>query len=83
MLYTSIFSDEITVYWEKQWELSAPARYRVTLNGTTVTETDYTHASFKDLAPETPYRLRVDRIEGGKALECLGDMHGIRFGGKS
>ena len=74
MLYTSIHSDEITVWWEKQWELASRARYRVTLNGNAI-ETDYTHASFKELTPETAYRLRVDRIEGDTALECLGELH--------
>ena len=67
MLYTSLHSDEITVWWEKQWELQAPARYRVILNGTAVV-TDYTHASFRELTPEAPYLLRVERVEGNRIV---------------
>ena len=76
MLNTILFSDEITLWWEKQWSLPDGVCYRVTLNGGESTvETVYTHASFSGLAPLTDYTVKVDRMEGETVAECLGILH--------
>lgn len=82
MLHTVLFSDEITLWWEKQWELDAPAHYRASLNGTSIKETDYTHVSFTELDPDTAYTVRVERTEGDTVLECLGELHLVTPAGK-
>ena len=71
MLRTLLFSDEITVFWDKQWELPDGVLYRATL-GDAVIETTYTHVTFAPLTPATDYTLKVERIEDGCAVECLG-----------
>ena len=47
MLHPILFSDEITVWWDKQWELPDGVLYRISLNGVPVTETVLTHASLR------------------------------------
>ena len=76
MLNPILFSDEITLWWEKQWSLPDGVCYRITLNGGEDTvETTYTHVSFSGLTPLTDYTVKVDRMEGDTVAECLGILH--------
>ncbi len=73
MINTIIFSDEITLWWDKQWELADGVLYRVALNGKTIGETTKTHFSCNDLCPETKYVIKVERLdENGMSAEVLG-----------
>ena len=74
MLNTILFSDEITLWWDKQWELRGAVTYRATLNGEAAQLTPYTHVTFRGLTPETEYTVRVDRVAGDAVLECLGTL---------
>ena len=67
-----IFQDEITLYWEKQWELPDSVEYRATLNGEIAQKTVKTHVSFRDLQADTEYAVAVERVDGaGQVVECL------------
>lgn len=74
MVRAIVFSDEITLWWEKQWELSDGVIYRVTLNGDIVGETVLTHFSLCNLDEKTAYRVKVERIEDGVVKECLASL---------
>ena len=56
-----VFSDEITLYWEKEWNLPDGVRYRVLLNGEVVLETSHTHAALAELLPGTDYTMTGSR----------------------
>lgn len=75
MLNTIIFSDEITVWWNKQWELSDDVSYRLLLDGNAVAKTKKTHYSFRNLSPETAYEVKVERTDGETVAEVLGVLH--------
>lgn len=75
MLNTIIFSNEITVWWDKQWELSDNVSYRLLLNGRVVAKTTKTHYSFHNLSPETTYEVKAERTEGEAVAEVLGVLH--------
>ncbi|MBQ8320567.1 MAG: glycoside hydrolase family 28 protein [Clostridia bacterium] len=67
-----VFEDEITLYWEKQWELPDDVEYRALLNGRTVGSTLKTHFSFKNLHPTTEYNVQIERLdELGDVAEVL------------
>ena len=69
---TLIFQDEITLYWEKQWELPDGVEYRATLNGEIAQKTVKTHVSFCNLQADTEYAVAVERVDGaGQTVECL------------
>ena len=65
MLHTVIFSDEITLWWEKEWDLPDGIEYRVALNGRDAGTTKKTHFSCTGLTPETSYTLSVHRMVNG------------------
>ena len=67
MINTIVFSDEITLWWDKEWDLDDDVYYKVSLNGDTVV-TKKTHASFKELSPSTAYAVTVARIEPAAVL---------------
>lgn len=75
MLNSILYSDEITVWWDKQWELPDGVCYRVLLNGETVAKTEKTHYSFLDLCEETAYEIKVERMDGETVSEVLGILH--------
>ena len=75
MLNTIIFSNEITVWWDKQWELADDVSYRLLLNGKAVATTTKTHYSFHNLFPETAYEIKVERTDGESVAEVLGILH--------
>lgn len=69
---TVIFENEITLYWEKQWELPDGVEYRAKLDGQIVGETVKTHFSFQGLQAETEYSVCVERLdESGDVAEIL------------
>lgn len=69
---TVIFHDEITLYWEKQWELPDSVEYRATLDGKVVEKTIKTHVSFCNLQADKEYSVAVERIDGaGQVVESL------------
>ena len=69
---TVIFQDEITLYWEKQWELPDGVEYRAKLDGEIVGKTVKTHFSFHDLQPNTEYLICIERLnESGDVAEVL------------
>lgn len=74
MVHSLIFSDEITLFWDKQWELRDGVIYRVTLNGEIVGETPLTHFSLYRLTEKSAYSVSVERIEDGKVCECLATL---------
>ena len=64
MLNTILFSDEITLWWDKEWDRPDDPAYRLTLNpGKTVLTTPYTHVTFAGLTPATAYTVTAERIE--------------------
>ena len=62
MINKIVFSDEITLWWDKEWDLDDNVYYKITVNGDTVV-TKKTHVSFKALAPATAYAVKVARVE--------------------
>lgn len=75
MINTILHSDEITVWWDKQWELPDGVCYRLILNGNEIATTQKTHFSFTELSPETSYEVKVERVDGEKTAEILGIVH--------
>lgn len=71
MLHTILFSDEITLWWEKEWDLPDGIVYRAFLNGVAVCDTVHTHVTFSALTPETEYTVSVARVEGDAPHETL------------
>ena len=67
MIHTVIFSDEITLWWDKEWDLDDDVYYKITLGSDTVV-TKKTHVSFKELLPETAYAVTLARIEPAAVL---------------
>ena len=67
MIHTVIFSDEITLWWDKEWDLDDDVYYKITLGSDTVV-TKKTHVSFKELSPETAYAVTLARIEPAAVL---------------
>ena len=67
MINRIVFSDEITLWWDKEWDLPDGIYYKITLNGDTVV-TKKTHVSFKDLTPATAYTVTVARCEPAAVL---------------
>ncbi len=76
MIQTIVFSNEITLWWDKQWELPDGVPYRILLNGKIVGHTKKTHFSCTDLQPETQYCAQVERTDtNGSAVEILGTVY--------
>ena len=72
---TVIFQDEITLYWEKQWELPDGVEYCAKLDGKIIKKTVKTHVSFHDLQPDTEYLIAIERLN-----EC-GDVEEVLYQG--
>ena len=67
MINKIVFSDEITLWWDKEWDLPDGVYYKITLGGDTVVTTK-THVSFKALTPATAYAVKVARVEPAAVL---------------
>ena len=66
-----IFEDEITLYWDKEWNLPDDVVYRVFLDGKRVSETLKTHFSFNNLQAETVYEIQIERLDNNEQSEIL------------
>lgn len=66
MLNQVVFEDEITIWWDKEWETEGSSIYQVFCNGKQVCKTEKTYCSLKGLSSETPYQICVERIEPTK-----------------
>ena len=57
-----IFEDEITVFWEKEWDMPDGVKYSVSLNGEIKETTEKTHFEFTKLNPNTKYTVCIERL---------------------
>ncbi len=62
-----LFEDEITLYWDKQWDLPDGIIYQIYLDEKAVFSTDKTHCEITGLSPSSAYTVRLE----GKDGECL------------
>ena len=60
-----VFEDEITLYWDKEWEVNEKINYFLYKNGVCVGETNKTHYTFEGLSANTEYQLALGREVGG------------------
>lgn len=63
MLNKVIFENQITLYWEKDWE-NENVQYRIYCNTNIIDETKKTHYTLKNLIAETEYEIKVEKICG-------------------
>ena len=69
---TVILEDEITLYWDKQWELPDGVEYLVVFDGKEVVTTVKTHFSFRNLRKDTCYEIEIYRInDKGERVETM------------
>ena len=66
-LTPSVFADEITLWWEKEWDLPDGIVYSLSCGEASV-RTDKTHATFEALTPDTDYRITLTRESDGEIL---------------
>ncbi len=66
-----VFEDEITLYWEKQWDLPDGVVYSVLLNGIEIAKTPKTHFEIYGLNADTDYTVAVIRLDCDKIAEVL------------
>lgn len=59
-----VFEDEITLYWDKEWDCTEKICYALYKNGERVGETNTTHYTFNELSPNTVYEIAVERRVG-------------------
>lgn len=59
-----IFDDEITLYWDKQWQLPDGVCYRIYLDGKNIATTDKTHYEIVGLNPDTRYAIAIEGFSG-------------------
>ena len=62
-----IFADEITLWWEKEWDLPDGIVYSLSCGEASV-RTDKTHATFEGLTPDTDYGITLTRESDGEIL---------------
>lgn len=62
-LYSRSTDTEITVWWEKVGEApEAPEAYGVIVNGEEICRVEKTHATVRNLQPDTLYRIRIEPL---------------------
>lgn len=59
-----IFEDEITLYWDKQWELDDGIIYHVYLNQVNIASTQKTHYEITNLESDTEYSVKIEGQDG-------------------
>ena len=69
MLNKVIFDDEITLYWEKEWDLSDDTRYAILVNGERIAITDKTHFELRALNEDTEYSISLQRLGSADHIE--------------
>ena len=57
-----VFSDEITLWWDKEWDLPDGISYLATLDGKVQKSARSTHVTFADLTPESEYQIALTRV---------------------
>lgn len=62
MLNKVVFEDEITIWWDKEWDAAEEASYRIFCDKVMVGETKKTYFSMKGLQSETAYEICVEQI---------------------
>lgn len=58
-----IFSDSITLYWDKQEGVPNEGQYQILVNGKMMGVTSKTHFTMSDLKPETEYLVQVKLVQ--------------------
>ena len=71
MLFKTVFSDEITVYWDKIG--SGDESYEIYLNGELSGRSSKTHFTFLGLCAECAYSVEVKAYFGGDLIGVLSD----------
>ena len=69
-----VFSDEITLWWDKEWDCSDAISYRACLSGGGCEMEKHptsTHVTFASLTPNTGYEIALFRIEENGAETSL------------
>ncbi len=56
------YENSITLYWEKEWDLSDGIEYRIYLNDRLIGKTIKTHYTLQNLQSETIYSIKVERF---------------------
>ena len=59
MLYSLIFEDEITLYWDRVKTLCKGEKFIINLDGRKVGESNKTHFEMLNLTPQTEYKVQV------------------------
>ena len=62
MLNKVVFEDEITIWWDKEWDTAEEASYRIFCDKVMVGKTKKTYFSMKGLQSETAYEICVEQI---------------------
>lgn len=62
MINKLVFEDQITLYWDKEWQLSNDIVYVTTLNGLDQKCSKKTHVTFDGLLPNTEYSIKIERV---------------------
>lgn len=64
-----IFEDEITLYWDKEWDLPDSISYEIKVNTKTIQSTNKTYCYLCDLTPNTSYEIVIlQRISGKETI---------------
>lgn len=61
-----VFENEITLFWDKDWEKDEELEYEIFLDEKSIGNTTKTHYKITDLVPETDYHISVKQ----KGLSC-------------
>ena len=62
MLNSIIHHDEITLWWDKEWDRNDTPVYQIVCNGKRLFETTKTHCTIDGLLPDTEYSVAVSGI---------------------
>lgn len=74
MIKSIIHADEIALWWEKEWGLSEKADYRLLIDGQEYMCGENTHCIIKNMAAETEYSVRLERINAKGERSCLDEI---------
>ena len=70
MIKSIVHTDEIALWWQKEWGLSEKTDYRLLIDGQEYSCGENTHYIIKNLTAETEYAVRLERVNnrGERAL---------------
>lgn len=66
MFNSIVYSNQITLWWDKEWDRNYRPEYTVSLNGKVVGKTTKTHFTISGLVPKTEYEISVSGIGSAK-----------------